>query len=292
MTEFTARRSPSERVWRFEARSSGIGRRRPSKVVTNPSALACAIVRAMNCLHVREAREVGVDVGLRLLAGNLEVLGEAERRDPVDDPEVDHLRDVALGTRQRRRILAEHLGRRCRVDVVPPLERLPQHRLARDVREDAQLDLAVVGRHEPAALLGDERRPDLAAELGADRDRLQVGVGRRQPAGCGNGLVERRVEAAVGRREQRRQRAEVRVEQLRVLAPFLDHGDDLVLAADAPQHAAVGRVAGLALAAGRQPELLEQDAGHLLGRAEHELLARKLRARAPRAPRRGRRAAP
>ena len=60
------------------------------------------------------------------------------------------------------------------------------------------------------------------------------------------------------------------------LAPLLDHGDDLVVVPDALQHARVGRVAGLALAARRQLELLEEDARDLLRRAEHELLAREL----------------
>ena len=134
-------------------------------------------------LHVREAREVGVDVLLRLLARDLEVLREAERRDAVDDPEVDHLGDVALVLRQRRRVLAEHLRGRRRVDVLVPRERLAQPRLAGDVREDAQLDLAVVGRDQAVSLLGDERGADLAPELGADRDRLQVRVRRREAAG-------------------------------------------------------------------------------------------------------------
>ena len=49
-----------------------------------------------------------------------------------------------------------------------------------------------------------------------------------------------------------------------------------MLAADRAQHARVRRVAGLALAAGREAELLEEDLRHLLGRAEHELLARQL----------------
>ena len=72
------------------------------------------------------------------------------------------------------------------------------------------------------------------------------------------------------------QRAEVGVDQLRELAPLLDHADDLVLAADRAQDARVGRVAGLPLAAGRQLQLLEEDARDLLRRAEHELLAREL----------------
>src|SRR5206468_6076125 len=57
---------------------------------------------------------------------------------------------------------------------------------------------------------------------------------------------------------------------------LLDHADELVLAADRAEHTAVGRVAGLALAAGREAELLEQDVRDLLRRAEHELLAREL----------------
>ena len=212
---------------------------------------------------------------LRLLARDLEVLGEAERRDPVDDPEVDHLRDRALRRGQLGRLDAEHLGRGRRVDVLAALERLAQLRLAGDVREDPQLDLRVVGREQLVPRLGDERGADLAAELGADRDRLQVRVRRREAAGRGDGLVDRRVQAPV-LGDQARQRAEVRVQELRVLAPLLDHADDLVLAADRAQDARVGRVAGLALAAGREAELLEQDPADLLRRAEHELLAREL----------------
>ena len=227
-------------------------------------------------LHVREAGEIGVDVLLRLLARDLEVLGEPERRDAVDDPEVDHLGDVALVLRQLRRLLAEHLRRRRRVDVLVARERLAQARLAGDVREDPQLDLAVVGRDQPGALLGDEGGADLAAELRPDRDRLQVRIRRREAAGRGRRLVEGRVQASVVLGEQLRQRTEIGVDQLRELAPLLEHADDLVLAANRAEHARVGRVAGLALAAGCQAEHLEEDPRHLLRRAEHELLAREL----------------
>src|SRR2546427_430499 len=44
-------------------------------------------------LDEREPGEVRVDVRLRLLARDLEVLRETERRDAVDDAEVDHLGD-------------------------------------------------------------------------------------------------------------------------------------------------------------------------------------------------------
>src|SRR5262249_30770315 len=118
-------------------------------------------------LHVREAREVRVDVLLRLLAWDLEVLREAERGDPVDDAEVDHLRHRALRRRQLRRLDAEHLDRGRRVDVLAALEGLAELRLAGDVGEDAQLDLRVVRREQLVPGLRDEGGADLAAELGA-----------------------------------------------------------------------------------------------------------------------------
>ena len=161
------------------------------------------------------------------------------------------------------------------MDVLAARERLAQLRLAGDVREDAQLDLRVVGGEQAVPGLRDERGADLAAELGADRDRLQVGARRREAAGRGDGLVDRRVEAPVVA-DQRRQRAEVGVHELRQLAPLLDHGNDLVVGADRAEHLRVGRVAGLALAAGRELELLEEDPAELLRRPEHELLAREV----------------
>jgi hypothetical protein len=84
--------------------------------------------------------------------------------------------------------------------------------------------------------LGHERAPDLTAEVGADRDRLQVRVRGREPAGRRDRLVEVRVQPAV-LAEQRRQRPEVRVEELRQLAPLLDHLDDLVVVPDRAQDA-------------------------------------------------------
>ena len=43
-----------------------------------------------------------------------------------------------------------------------------------------QLDLAVIGRDEFAPFRRDERAPDLAPLLGADRNVLQVGFRRRK----------------------------------------------------------------------------------------------------------------
>ena len=48
--------------------------------------------------------------------------------------------------------------------------------------QHAQLDLAVVGGDELVPAFGDEGRADLAALLGADRNVLQVGIGRGEAA--------------------------------------------------------------------------------------------------------------
>ena len=161
------------------------------------------------------------------------------------------------------------------MDVLAAEERLAQLRLAGDVGENSELDLRVVGGQQALARLGDERGADLAAELGPDRDRLQVRVRGRQAPGRGDVLVDRRVQPPV-LADQRRQRAEIGVQKLRQLAPLLDHRDDLVVGADRAQDLAVGRVAGLPLAAGSQLELLEEDPAELQRRADHELLAREL----------------
>ena len=52
-----------------------------------------------------------------------------------------------------------------------------------DMGENAQLDLAVVGRDQFMSGLGDKGRPDLPAFGGADRNILQIRIGRGEPAG-------------------------------------------------------------------------------------------------------------
>ena len=82
------------------------------------------------------------------------------------------------------------------MDVVAALERLDQRLVAGHVREHAQLDLRVVGGNQDVARVGDERAADLAPELGADRDVLQVRIAAAQTAGRRDRLVEAGVHAA------------------------------------------------------------------------------------------------
>ena len=76
-------------------------------------------------------------------------------------------------------------GGRHGVDVLAPRESIDQERLAAHVRQQAQLDLRIVGGDEHRIIeepefrtaIGNERTPHAPAQLGANRDVLQVRVG-------------------------------------------------------------------------------------------------------------------
>ena len=193
-------------------------------------------------------------------------------REAVGDPEVDHLGHRSLAEGDLGRVLVEDERRRLAVEVGVAGEGVAQVLVARDVGQDPQLDLAVVGGHEREVRgAGHERAPDPPAERRADRDVLEVRVGRRQPAGRRDGLVERRVEPAVGG-HQGRQRVDVGRPQLRVDPPLEQLVDHRMGGAQVLQHRGVGRVARLGALALGQVELEEQDLLELLGAAEVELV--------------------
>ena len=221
----------------------------------------------------RVGREVRVDEVLGLLAADVGARGQAEVAHPVGDPEVDHLGHRALVGGDVGRLLVEHPRGRVAVDVGVARERLLEVLVAGHVGEDAQLDLRVVGRHEhDVRAAGDERPPDPPAELGSDRDVLEVRVGRREAPGRGHRLVERRVQPPVGG-DECRQGVDVGRAQLRVRPPFEELVDHRVRRAELLEHRRVGRVAGLRLLALRQVELGEEHLLELLGAAEVELVA-------------------
>src|SRR5262249_51345824 len=147
-------------------------------------------------LDLRMPREELLEVGLRLLGGNREPAREAEGGHAVDHGEVGGLGHVSLLRRHLRRIDPEDLGSGAPVNVLAAPERLDQTLLPADVSQDAELDLRVVGGKELPARFGHERGADAAAELGADRDVLDVWIVRGQPPRHRYELVERRVDAS------------------------------------------------------------------------------------------------
>ena len=159
------------------------------------------------------------------------------------------------------------------VDVVAALKRRDQRLVARQVGQHPQFDLRVVGRDQHVAGFGDEGAADLAAEVGADRDVLQIGVAARQSSGGGDRLVEGRVHAAGLRVHQLRQRVDVGALQLLQAAPVEDESRQVVCGRQFLEHLH-GRRDRARLAGAlqrRQFQLLEQDLAELLGRVDVEL---------------------
>ena len=118
----------------------------------------------------------------------------------VREAVVDDLGEAALERRRPSSSSTSNTRRRGGgVDVGAALERVDEARVLGEVREDAQLDLRVVGGEQPAAVVGDERLAQLAPARrcapgcsagSAPRYEMRPGRGRE--------LVERRVDAAVG----------------------------------------------------------------------------------------------
>ena len=219
--------------------------------------------------------EIFGDVFLGLLLADAELVGEAEGRDAVDDAEVDRL---GAPPHQRVHALhrhAEHVGGGDGVDVVAAREGLLQGRNVGDMRQQAQLDLRIVGAEQLVAGLGDEGLADLAALLAAHRNVLQVGIGRGETARGGAGHVIRGVDAAGLGIDLAHQRVGVGAFQLGELAVLEDlHRQRMALRREVFQHRGVGRPGAVlvALAAG-QLLFVEQDFAQLLGRADVELAA-------------------
>ena len=138
-------RSPAPRSVGLRAASSGICRFRPSSVVDVALRPGLLLDREHVVADAGIGREVGVDELLRLRARDVRPLRQAEVAHAVGEPEVDHLGHRPLAEGHVGRVLVEHPRRGLAVDVGAARERVAQVLVARDVGEDPQLDLAVVG---------------------------------------------------------------------------------------------------------------------------------------------------
>ena len=126
--------------------------------------------------------------------------------------------------------------------------------------------------------LGDEGAPDLAPELGADRDVLQVRIAAAQASGGGHRLIEAGVDPAGLRIHQLRQRVDVGPFQLLQRPPFENQARQVVHQRQLLEHFDRRRGgAGLDVALERrQLQLVEQDPRQLLRRIDVERLAGEL----------------
>src|SRR6476620_10227223 len=64
------------------------------------------------------------------------------------------------------------------MNVSAGLECLDEGRIMREMREEPQLDLGIVGRHEVPAATWDESSANVASKLSSDRNVLEIGIAR------------------------------------------------------------------------------------------------------------------
>ena len=168
---------------------------------------------------------------------------------------------------------AEDLRGRDGVDVLAGQKRLLHRLVVRDVREQPQLDLAVVRVDEHAAACWDEHAAEFAAELRARGDILQIRLGRAQTARRRDGHLEARVDAPVGRDDLQKTVAVGRAEFC-VLAVLQNLFDDGILPPQFFEHVRVRRPAGLRLFAVRELQAFKEHLAELLGGIDVERPAR------------------
>ena len=83
----------------------------------------------------------------------------------VEQRVVDHLRDAPPAVLVHSARSAEDFLRRLVVDVLAAVERLDERFVAGHVRENAQLDLRIVGGDQRVPRVGYERAANLAAQV-------------------------------------------------------------------------------------------------------------------------------
>ena len=186
--------------------------------------LALRDARVHELAHRAVAGEVALNELGGLLAGNVQVGGQAEIADAVDNAEVDGL---GAGAHLRRDLLNRHavdLGGRAGVHVLTAGKCIAHRRVARQVREQAQLDLRIVRVHEHASGSRDECAPDFAAHLCAHGDVLQVRLAGGDAARRRGGLVKPGVDAAIppGQAQQAVDVGAVQLGHLAVGEDFVD----------------------------------------------------------------------
>ena len=218
----------------------------------------------------REALEIGVDHRLRLVGIDLQPLGQTPARDAVENGEVDRLgagTGVALLT-------AKQFARGAIVDVLAGGKGLFQRRDIGNMRRQPELDLAIVGSQYDIAGRGHKGLPDLPPDFGADRNILQIGLGRGQASGLRPAQRIGGVNPSGLRVNLLLQRIGIGGFQLRQLPPVDDLlGNRFAVAGQPLEHRNIGRILPrLALLATLEAKLAEQDFTKLLGAADRETL--------------------
>ena len=221
-------------------------------------------------LHAGEARKIGVHIVLGVRRSDPQVLGQGEGGDAVHNAEIHRLGCPAHLSGDLRNRHAEDLGGGDGVEILPGEECVPHGLVLGDVGQQPQLDLAVIRVHQHFPRPGHEHAPQLAAQLRAGGDVLQVRLRGAEPPGGGDGHLEAGADPPV-RANDLHQTVHVGALQLGVL-PVLQHVlHNGVLTAQLVQYLRVGGPAGFCALAVGHAQALKEDLPQLLGGIDVEL---------------------
>ena len=208
--------------------------------------------------------EIGVHIGPGLVGADADILGQGPGRDAVDNAEVDGL---GVAAHLRRHLVQgdpEDLGGRDRVNVLTGGEGRLHMGVAGDMGQHPQLNLTVVGVHQNPAGPGYEHLANLAAQLPADRDVLEIGLRGTETARGRDHVLEGGVNAAVVG-DDLEQAVGIGGGELGQHPVFENGVDDRVLGPQLLQHLGVGVIAGLGLLHRGQAQLVEENRAQLFG---------------------------
>ena len=166
----------------------------------------------------------------------------------------------------------EHLRGRAAVNIVVVAEGLDHVLIARHVGQHAQFNLRIIGVHEHPAGARDEIAPQLAPQLRAHGNVLQIRLRGTDAAGARFGLVEAGMDAAI-RADHLEQAVAVCGFELgkRAVIEYLLHGG--VVVSQALEDFRICGIARLRLFAVRQAKLHKERITELLRRIDVELIA-------------------
>ena len=165
---------------------------------------------------------------------------------------------------------AGHLGRRAGMDILSLPESVHHGVIARKMRQDAQLNLAVISIHQHVPRGRHKGAADLPSQIGAHRNILQVGLGAGNAPRGRAGLVKEGMDAALVV-HLADQRVNIGAVQFAHLPVFQDIADGGMGIPQRLQRFGVGGKAFAGLSPGLETQPVEQHVAQLLGAVDIEL---------------------
>src|SRR5262245_57525622 len=193
----------------------------PSEQCARYAGVACGTEAAFDVsLHTLVSLEITIDKLRRLVRTDAQLCRQAVGRLAVNDAEVDSLRAIPLLSRDRFYRQSQNFSCSSAMDIFAGAECRHQTFITREVRDNSQFHLRIVRRNEPRARLRYNCAANLASEIRAYGDVLQIRIAARQTSRRCASLIECRVQPSRDRIDLLRNHINVRRLEFRKLTVF------------------------------------------------------------------------